>query len=65
MKQSGKAFLLWAIGISGVRAVCMAAAVLGVFVLVTGQSLPYLIAALTGTVCLMNAEAIYLYRRLA
>lgn len=65
MKKKGPGFLLWAVGVSGLRAAGMVAVVIAVLVLAIRHPLPYLIAALTGTLCLMNAEAYYLYRRFA
>jgi hypothetical protein len=64
MRKTGDAFLGWAIGVNSVRAVVMIGVVVWVCLVAIEQPLPYLVAVLSGTLCLMTAEVWYLYRRL-
>ena len=65
LRKTGQAFLVWAIGVNGVRSVCMVGVAVWICLVAIQHPVPYLAAIMSGTLCLMMAEVCYLYRRLS
>jgi hypothetical protein len=65
LNQGGNAFLLWALGVNGIRVLCALALVIALFVFVVTHQVAFLVAVLTGTACYLVSEVRILHLALA